>query len=172
MTPLFGPGWGNYSIQGIVEVQLPESVSLRPQTPGWWILLAVLLFWGGYRAWLSWRHYQRNRYRREALQHLQVLQEQYRAGDGACLRELAPLLRATALQAAGNRELASARGDDWQGALQDLAPGLSPPPVAELNALAYARLPDTVTEPDTVRDLEALFDRLRLWIQHHELSDA
>jgi hypothetical protein len=31
MTPLFGPGWGNYAIRGIVEIEVPEAVSLLPR---------------------------------------------------------------------------------------------------------------------------------------------
>jgi hypothetical protein len=166
VIPLFGPGWGNYAIRGIVEVRLPDAVSLQPETPGWWILLALLLYAAGHRAWRSWNRYRRNRYRREALLQLQTLHTRYRQGDRECLRELAPLLRATVLQAVGNRSLASARGDDWHRALQQLAPDVAPPPVVELDMLAYAPLADTADHS------EALFDSLRLWIQRHEHSDA
>jgi hypothetical protein len=172
MTPLFGPGWGNYAIRGIAETAIPDSVSLMPQTPGWWVLLALAL--AGAAHWVRRRrhNYLRNRYRREALAELQRLQRRYRDGDRQSLRELAPLLRATALQALGSRELANASGEAWQQALEKLAPGVSPPPVRDINQLAYAPLPASHNAVESSARVEALFAQLRRWIEQHELGDA
>jgi MYXO-CTERM domain-containing protein len=172
VTPIFGPGWGNYAIRGIAETAVPDPVSLVPQTPGWWLLLALAL--AGAAHWIRRRvhDHRRNRYRREALTQLQRLQRRYRDGDQQSLRELAPLLRATAMQALGNRELANTSGKAWEQALGELAPGVSPPPVRELNQLAYAPLPATNNTPESAARVDALFAQLRRWIECHELADA
>jgi hypothetical protein len=172
VTPLFGPGWGNYAIRGIVETAVPDPVSLMPQTPGWWLLLALAL--AGAAHWIRRRlhKHRRNRYRREALAQLQLLQRRYRDGDHQSLRELAPLLRATALQAVNTRELASISGESWEQALEKLAPGVSPPPVREISQLAYAPLPASNNGAQSAARVDALFAQLRLWIEQHELADA
>lgn len=167
MIEIFGPGWGNYAIRGIVETSIPEQVSLRPATPGWWILLAVLLGGVVYFAWRRRQQYLRNRYRREALASLDGLEAAYHEGDRECLRKLAPLLRATVLHATGHRDqLATVSGAVWQQALQEMAPKLPPLPVPLLEALAYRPL------SNASRELDSLFPALRRWIAVHELPDA
>ncbi|WP_439106065.1 DUF4381 domain-containing protein [Congregibacter sp.] len=166
MTEIFGPGWGNYAIRGIIETSLPEQVSLWPATSGWWVLLGLFICGGLYWVWTRWQHYRRNRYRREAQESLNSLEAQYQSGDQESLRKLAPLLRATALAATGHRsELASVKGDRWQQALHDLAPKLPALPVSQLEALAYQPLTQSNLNPD------ALFTQLRNWIAAHELRD-
>jgi hypothetical protein len=167
MTPLFGPGWGNYAIRGIVEVEVPEPVSLLPQTPGWWLLLALALLALLRFAWRRLRRWQRNRYRREALQMLAGLRARFDAGDDSALLELAPLLRATALQASTRTVVASARGGDWARELAILAPALPPLPVDTLQTLAYAPPTDAPRE-----ETAGLFDQLQRWIEQHENCHA
>jgi hypothetical protein len=167
MTASFGPGWGNYAIRGIVEIELPDPVSLLPQTPGWWALLALacalLLRWG----WRRLRRWQHNRYRREALSSLGRLETRFSAGDTSVLLELAPLLRATAVHASSRQAIASASGDDWAQAIANLAPDLPPLPLDQLQALAYA--PPGAASP---RDSLLLFEQLRRWIETHENCHA
>lgn len=167
MTPLFGPGWGNYAIAGIVETALPESVSLLPQTPGWALLTALLIAYLAYRLLVLWRSYRRNQYRRDALAALAHLQQRIEAGDEQALRELAPLLRATALRAAPASKLVRLSGDAWATAIGDLAPGLPALPMDTLQSLAYAPLP-----PPKDIDYHSLLERMEFWIREHELSDA
>lgn len=168
MTEVFGPGWGNYAIRGIIETSLPEPVSLVPETPGWWLLLGVIIASAAYGAWVRRQRYLRNAYRREAQAALNSLEARVEEGDKSCLRELAPLLRATALAAvdSSNRDsIAALRGKEWEEMLHQLAPRLAPLPVATLNALAYGPLPQT---PDKV---DGLFEQLREWIAVHESAN-
>ena len=163
MTPLFGPGWGNYAIRGIVETPLPPAVALTPQTAGWALLLAGILLAIAYGAWQRRKRWLRERYRRDALAALRSLRERHEGGDVRALRELAPLLRATALAAAADRRLAPLRGEEWAKQLHAMAPGVDRIDVTVLDALAYA--PGT-PEPDQVA---LLFDRVGAWIEGHEL---
>ena len=166
MTPLFGPGWGNYAIQGIVEISEPGPVSLLPQTPGWYVLAALLLALAGYAAWRRLQRWRHNRYRREALAEITALRARIRDGDLGAARELAPLLKATAL-AVGRREALAACGEDrWAAQLAAMAPGLPPLPTVELHRLAYAPLGDTRTA-----ELEPLLDAVEHWISRHRGPD-
>lgn len=162
MTPLFGPGWGNYAIKGIVETPLPTAVPLLPQTVGWALLLVGVLLAAAYGAWQRRKRWLRDRYRRDALSALKTLRQRYESGEARALRELAPLLRATALAAAGNRHLASLRGEAWAAQLHAMAPRVDRIDVALLDALAYAPAPPAQSQ------IDLLFDRLANWIAEHD----
>ncbi len=167
MIALFGPGWGNYAIRGIVEVELPEAVPFWPQTPGWWLLLFALLLGIGRYAWHRHQQWLRDRYRREALAELDRLRQRLAAGDRESLRELAALLRATALAAGDRNRLASLSGEAWSTAVNAMAPDQPPVPVDELQRLAYAKL----SSEDSNKG-PALMDALGDWIQGHGISHA
>lgn len=167
MTEVFAPEWGNPSLRTIIEAEFPEPVSLIPATPGWWILLlamAGLLF----RAlWRRRQRYLRDRYRRDALAQLATIKARLGAGGLEAARGLAPLLRATAIAAAGRDALSGLEGDEYAAALAELAPDQDRLPVAELQRLAYAPL-------DEVEglDIEAFITALERWIQQHRAPHA
>ena len=167
MTPLFGPGWGNYAIRGIIETSIPEAVSLYPRTPGWWLLLAGFVTFLAWRLWRRRQRWLQNQYRRDALASLAQIQARLENQDFSALRELAPLLRATALAAGERRTLAALGGDAWQQAVNAMAPDLPELPVVELERLAYAPMADICdTQPD------ATIDALAAWINGHGSSHA
>ena len=167
MTPLFGPGWGNYVIRGIVETEVPEAVSLVPQTPGWYVLGAGLALGLIYVCVRGVQRFRRNRYRRVANARLLKLRHRFLDGDLSALSELAPRIRSVALVAGDRRELASLRGEEWQQALQDMAPKLPPIPVVALEKLAYGPPRSLTTE-----QYAHLFSALRQWIKKHRYSHA
>ena len=167
MIEVFAPEWGNPSLRTIIEAEFPEPISLMPATPGWWILLfamAALLL----RMIMRRRQrYLRDRYRRDALAQLAMIKEQLGAGVLEAVRELAPLLRATAIAAAGRDALSGLQGDAYATALAALAPDQDRLPVAELQRLAYAPL-------DEVKglDIETFITALERWIQQHRRPHA
>ncbi len=127
MDNLFAPdsGWGNYALKGLRELQIPEQVPLWPQTLGWWLVLAGLLFWMfRYCLKLS-KRYWRNRYRRLAIQQLSVLRLRISAGDNSGLRLLPELVKATALQSFPRTDVASLYGDEWEEFLDSSYSGVS-----------------------------------------------
>ena len=167
MTEVFAPEWGNPSLRTIIEAEFPEAISLIPATPGWWILLfamAVLLL----RALLRRRQrYLRDRYRRDALAQLATIKAQLGAGVLEAARELAPLLRATAIAAAGRDALSGLQGEAYAEALAELVPDQERLPVTDLQRLAYAPL-------DEVQglDINALITAMERWIQQHRAPHA
>jgi hypothetical protein len=167
VTPLFGPGWGNYALQGIVEIRLPEPVSLAPQTAGWWFLLLAVGVLVLRRGWTRYQRWLRDRYRREALAVLDGLRERFLAGDISAVRELAPTLRATACSAAGRDRVVGLQGDAWAQLLRDLAPDLEAMPIVRIDQLAYAPL-----DSQSLDDTDAIIGQLRRWVQVHEAVDA
>ena len=163
MIPLFGPGWGNYAIKGIVEIVEPEPVSMLPQTPGWIVLVLLLLAGLLWKLWSSVQRWRRNRYRRDAQAQLLELRARVDAGDHGALRELAPLLRATVLQVDERTDVASCSGSAWAAHLRALAPGASPVPVSLIHEWAYAPLTDRIDNGA----VQAAFAALEHWIAVH-----
>lgn len=167
MTPLFGPGWGNYAIRGIVEIDLPSPVSMQPQTPGWYALALLIVIGFLWSSFALSRRYIRNRYRRQAVKRLAELRARYLGGEPEALRGLAPLLRATALAAGDRTQIAQLEGEEWQQALNQMAPKTAPVPVDLLEKLAYQPSPGLVSE-----QYAELFSTLKRWIVKHKYSHA
>ena len=167
MSKVFEPGWGNEALGDIVEPELPEPVSLVPSTPGWWILLIVLVGLVARAIWRRRQRYLRDQYRRDALAELTTIKERLRSGKKEAVRELAPLLRATAIAAGGHDRVSGLEGDDYAAALAELSPGEERLPVDDLQSLAYAPL-DEVAGVDT----EDLIAALEGWIQRHKGEHA
>ncbi|MGB0257285.1 MAG: DUF4381 domain-containing protein [Coraliomargarita sp.] len=162
MSEVFDPEWGNPSLRTIVEPEFPAPVSLMPATPGWWLLLLVVF---GLVLRLLWRRrqrYLRDRYRREALAQLATIKAELADGMHEAVRELAPLLRATAIAASSREELSALEGEAYATALAELAPKQERVPVEALHRLAYAPLEDTKDV-----DLDGLIAVVEQWIQQH-----
>ena len=167
MKKVFEPEWGNPSLRNIVEPEFPESVSLMPATAGWWVLLLGLAGLVLRALWKRRQRYLRDRYRREALEQLATIKQRVGGGSLDAVRDLAPLLRATAIAASGRESVAELQGDAYAAALADLAPGQDRLPVADLQRLAYAPLDDVGGI-----DLEDLLVTLENWIQQHRGEHA
>ena len=112
---MFDNNFGNPKVQGIKEIALPDPVSYIPQTVGWWILLGVvglLLAWWVYRRYIQWCG---NRYRRQALMELAMIEEQLSRGSGriSALAAISALIKRTAIEAFGRSSVAELSGDVW-----------------------------------------------------------
>jgi hypothetical protein len=162
MTELFGPGWGNPSLRTIIEAEFPEPVSLIPTTPGWWLLLLALVGLLVRALWRRRQRYLRDRYRRDALAQLETIKARLGAGALEAARELAPLLRATAMAAAGRDAFSGLQGEAYAAALAELAPNQDRLPIADIQRLAYAPLDDSEG-----LDIDALIAALERWVQQH-----
>jgi hypothetical protein len=162
-------------LDAIVDIVVPETVSLTPVTVGWQLLAGVLilaLFAGGMAAY---RRYRRNRYRREALAELKALSATVtQAGPGkvAALRAVPVLLRRVALTADDRAAVASLSGDMWLDYLDARYPGngFGTGPGREVEAVGYLPEPNVAAlDPNAV---EALIREVRSWIESHEASHA
>jgi len=136
----------------------PEPVSWMPQTPGWWIVLtwltvmAVILIWHRYRVW------RRNRYRREALAMLRSI-EANPVDEKHVARQIAILLKRTALAAYPREQVAQLYGSEWAHFLRGTA---SNDPIIEQ---AAEQLATAAYRAES--DGNALIAPARRWIEIH-----
>jgi hypothetical protein len=124
------------------------------------LLLLVGLLWKLFQRVLRWR---RNRYRREAQAELAALRVRIKAGDRSALRELAPLLRATALSVDERANVASCMGTAWAARLRALAPDAAPLPVELLHQWAYAPLTERIDN----QSVDAVLAAVERWLALH-----
>ena len=160
--------FGNYLMHGIDEIMLPEAVSWWPSAPGWQFLG---LFLGGVLLvylWRSTKRWYQNRYRREALQRLQRLEQ------NSSLREIIAKLpfyiKTTALHAYPRSEVASLTGNDWLAFLDEnySGPSFQQGTGRHLLTIAYQS-----SDKWQINDDEAtqLLNMSRQWIATHEAAN-
>jgi len=166
---LADPGFGNYMLNGLQEITLPEPPSYRPQTLGWKILVVIglilLVLWSiqRYQIW------HRNRYRRAALKQLKELEQhsQDLSNRVEVLKELPVLLKRTALAAYPREQVASLHGNEWLTFLDNTYPGND---FTQGNGQLLAQL--AYQPPQAIAQLPAetftdLIATTRRWITRH-----
>jgi hypothetical protein len=103
------------------DLVMPEPVAWLPETPGWWIvfgwLFAVLIL----AAWQAVKRRRRNRYRRDALAELKLIEAQPELGPAESAQHVAALIKRTALAAYPRKDVAALYGADWAQFLKDSA---------------------------------------------------
>ncbi|MBY2922305.1 DUF4381 domain-containing protein [Rhizobium leguminosarum] len=103
------------ALRSLHDIVVPAPVSWWPQTWGW-ALVAALLAFTALLVVLRWiRLYRANAYRREALALLEGISSKLRhpATRPDAIRDLAEILKRTALGAWPREEVASLSGDGW-----------------------------------------------------------
>ena len=103
------------SLQNLNDIVLPEAVGWWPLAIGWYFLFGLLLVVLSWFTYTSIRRWINNRYRRMALQQLQLLSESIRNTDkrDTSLRQIPVLLKRTALSVYPRSQLASLTGRSW-----------------------------------------------------------
>jgi len=186
----FEKPWGNYLLEKIVETTAPEAISYFPQTIAWQLMLFFLIIFMIKKAYQSWKLYQANAYRREALTWL----EKCSLTNEKDIRQLPTLLRKTALLAyevsSKNRtanssgvvitrrdKITQLSGSAWAVWLDEHCPKTQFSVQANnlsfdklLSQLAYIPKLD-LNDNEFNRALRLLYQQIALWIQHHQLSD-
>ncbi|MFJ4156607.1 DUF4381 domain-containing protein [Pseudomonas sp. NPDC089752] len=160
------------AIDQLKELPLPiPPFSYTPQTWGWWVVLAIVLAAGLGYALFAWRRWQRERYRREALQRLSQLDASLAVPEQrlSALRELPELLKRVALSMPDSPPVQSLSGAHWQEFLQQRARFALPEQFAErLQTLAYA--PDAQVQAIGAEELSTLLQTSRRWIEAHHVA--
>ena len=160
------------AIDQLKELPLPiPPFSYTPQTWGWWVVLAIVLAAALGYAVFAWRRWQRERYRREALQRLNQLDASLAIPEQRlpALRELPELLKRVALSMPDSPPVQSLSGLHWQAFLQQRARFALPEQFAErLQTLAYA--PDAQVHAIGAEELSSLVQTSRRWIEAHHVA--
>ncbi|WP_339514786.1 DUF4381 domain-containing protein [Pseudomonas sp. RL_15y_Pfl2_60] len=159
-------------ISQLQELPLPTpAFSYFPQTWGWLVLLLVGLAIFATWAFLRWRRWHRDHYRREALLRLSQLQDAITDDKQRlhALRELPELLKRVALSMPNAPEVGNLSGAKWQGFLQSTSPSPLPADFSQqLALLAYA--PQTQLMALKPEQLDSVFSTCKQWIEAHHVA--
>ncbi|PLW82637.1 hypothetical protein CWI75_08615 [Kineobactrum sediminis] len=141
-----------------------EALSWWPPAPGWWLLLGLLVAGLSVMAFLLWRRYRRNRYRRVALQQLARITDShaYHQDPARLLGEVNSLLKAVVLHSYPKSEMASVTGERW---LQFLNDGLE----QRGSSLRFPESigPDAYSAAPQVGNSDELVKATRAWLRLH-----
>jgi hypothetical protein len=157
------------SLQNLNAIVLPAPVDWWPLANGWYVVFGVLLIaigWIGYRSVQGWIA---NRYRRTALQKLQLLAENIRneVNRDSSLRQIPILLKRTALSAYPREQVASLSGKDWFDFLNSSIrnPSFTESTFVTLDKISYScgELGDIDTHSIT-----ALLNASKQWLKNHQ----
>lgn len=155
------------ALAGLREIPLPPEPSWMPQTIGWIGVAVVLAAAFGWWAWRRHRRWVANRYRRDALAELAVLEARMTvaAERAAAVAAVPALLKRTALACEPRPEVAALSNEAWLTFLDRTFPpgGFVAGPGRWLPLLAYG-YEGRVAEDD-VRAVVAL---ARRWIAGHD----
>ncbi|WED43041.1 DUF4381 domain-containing protein [Legionella cardiaca] len=142
------------------DIHLPAAIGWWPLAPGWYVLIISLLLLAGIFFAYSYRRRGYGRAKREALQLLANLQNEYRQHRNSQLSsmKISELLRRVALVYFPRQQIASLQGNEWIEFLNTTSKKIDFYQVSELLLQVPYQL-------STERDLDPLFTRARAWIK-------
>jgi len=156
------------SLQNLNDIVLPEAVGWWPLAVGWYFVFAVLLVILTWFTYVSIRRWINNRYRRAALQQLQLLAEDIRSTDkrDTGLRQIPVLLKRTALSVYPRGQLASLTGKHWHDFLNSKVSKASFPEATAdlLDIISYSS--GDLSEV-TAQAADDLLSASHHWLKHH-----
>ncbi len=145
------------------DIHLPDSVSMWPLAPGWWLLLALalLLPLAIYliRYWTHYRKYRSNLKKTALLQLKQTRLRCEQTDPAECLREVSSLLRRVALSYDAREKVASLTGDNWIKHLDQLSS------IECFSESHRELLSQGVHQPAPVFESHALIHQCEQWIK-------
>lgn len=112
--PTVDPGLAA-ALRGLADIALPPDVSMLPQTWAWAVLAALVVLAIAFALWRWLRHRAINRYRREALGELRLIEARIGTAQtrGDALAALPAILKRTALAAWPRETVANLNGPGW-----------------------------------------------------------
>ncbi len=142
----------------------PASVKFTFSAPGWYVseglLITILLI----TAYLLWQHYQRNRYRRQALQWLRKQESSLLPANesGKLLYETDTLMKRIALQHYQRDTVAGLQGSEWIAFLnQTCKTALFDETDVQCLKRLYAK--DTIDK----HEIDLFINKTKKWIKTH-----
>lgn len=149
------------------DIHLPTAVSWWPPAPGWWIVLLLITVAIATAAYMGWRRWQAQAYRRAARAELQAAVSAWRetADDQELLLQVNRLLKRTALAAfpgAGAEPLST---QAWAMFLDQRWPAGHSSRFADTEVLSLIYLENTESQ-----QLEQLIELSQQWIAGHEVQ--
>jgi len=151
------------SLNNLHDIVLPDAVGFFPLAPGWYIVLLLFLSLLFHFAYIKYKRYQADRYRRDAESELTRLQQQSKEN----VITLLSLAKRVGISAYGRKTIARLNEDDWWGFMQNHSKAtISSELRVEIHTLLYKE--DTVLSDGS---FDAIVKIVTQWIKTHKVAD-
>jgi hypothetical protein len=161
------------SLQNLNDIVLPATVGWWPLASGWYVVIGLGLAglaWFSYRSLHRWRN---NRYRREALHELQLLENGIDDASerDANLRRLPALLKRTALSVYPRHQVASLSGQKW---IEFLNSTVGTPSFTEATGNTLILVSYSTGDLSNIgpKDAQALLKSSKTWLKNHQSIES
>lgn len=142
----------------------PDPVTFSFDAPGWKFLFLSLLLISLFLAYKKWLQFQQNRYRREALKQLRILEDHKGQENVQMVNDVMRLLKYTALRVFSRKEVAALHGGEWLAFLDSTCDK------SNFTDLEQFILGEVYKKPSSDLDenkLQALLKESKIWIKGH-----
>ncbi len=149
------------------DIHLPDPVGVWPLSLGWWVVIASVVLLSTALI-LAWRWWSSERWRRAALEELDVIARDF-ADDADASRAMmrtSTLTRRVCLQRFDRERCAGLTGNDWLSFLRESAPG------EHFQGETGEQLVTGVYRPAVGADVTPLLSAIRQWIAALEREAA
>ena len=149
------------SLDQMHDIIIPSALALWPLAPGWYALLLLVLAYGIHIGSKYWSLYQKNLYRREALEVLASLDAEEASKD---INSLLGLMKRVGLQHFGREKVGALSQNEWWDFIERHSKAKAGIQIRELSQkILYA--PNTEA---TREDLKAFTKVAKVWINTHD----
>jgi len=154
------------SLDQMHDIIIPPAVSLWPLAPGWYALILLVLAYGINLGLKYWSLYQKNLYRREALEVLSSLDAEDASKE---INSLLGLMKRVGLQYFGREKVAALSQNEWWVFVETHSKAKVGTQIRELSQkILY--VPNTKA---TREELKAISKVAKVWINtHHGETNA
>ena len=148
------------------ELMEPEPVLFSFDAPGWYVLFALLFTGLFIYALKQVRKYRLNKFRRDALQWMNELENMYSESHGLLIYHINVLMKKLVLRGK-NRDNASLVGTKWTMFLNQTCPEV------QFDAQDEILLNESIYQQEPVQDdalINTYLTKVKRWIQKHKLE--
>lgn len=145
------------------DIHLPAPVGWWPPAPGWYFVLALIVFFISFISYRAYKHYGYALAKKQALILLDRYQEHYERDHNVPLTSahISELLRRVALVYFPRTQVASLHGEAWLQFLNQTSKGI------DFNSVRTLLL-DAPFKKGNTQDLGPLFSKAKLWIKQRK----
>lgn len=158
------------SLQNLHDIVIPPSIPWWPPAPGWYAVAACVAMGIAWFAWLRFRQWRADAYRRSALEELARLKALIETDEREpALRKLPELLKRTAMAVWPRKKVAALTGFEWMqfldhtGNTNEFCNG-DARMLAELAYTAHGKL--RMMPDDQIQQLTKIVEK---WIKNHRI---
>lgn len=146
------------------DIHLPTPIGWWPLAPGWYILLALVLFLTIVLAYAVYQRHRNALAKKQALLLLNSYQKQYEQEQNGAQTSayISELLRRVALVYYPREQVASLHGEEWLKFLNETGKGIDFNRIKDL-------LLDAPFQTGKTMDLQPLFSTAQLWIKQRRV---